>query len=59
MQMNNIFEKLKISTHYFDIIFIKPDLYRYLYDNLEDENDKFRWDLRNALKTNANGEYIY
>jgi hypothetical protein len=56
--MVNIFTELIIPCHYFNnsinLEDIKTDLFDYLYDNLEDENNKFRWDLRNALKTNAN-----
>jgi hypothetical protein len=38
---------------------IKTDLDFYLYDNLDEENyNRLRWDLRIALKTNANEEYI-
>jgi hypothetical protein len=61
--MNNIFEKLITSSHFFDVYLnlkdIKPDLLMYLYNNLENENyNIFRLDLKNVLTTNANGEYI-
>jgi hypothetical protein len=64
--MENIFINLTIPMYYFnfnmsfnisDDLFY--DLYSYLYVNLEHENyQTLRWDLNNALKTNANGEYI-
>ena len=61
--MENIFEKNIISSHFFDVYLnlklIKPDLLMYLDDNLENENyNILRWDLKDALTTNANGEYI-
>jgi hypothetical protein len=59
MQMENIFNEIEIQTYYFDPISIKTDFHCYVYYNLEDENyETFRWDLRNALINNANGEYI-
>jgi hypothetical protein len=60
MQMVNIFNNLIILSHYFnDISFVMSvDLYRYLYDNLEYENDKFRWDLIDALTIKANEKNI-
>jgi hypothetical protein len=61
--MENIFNKLSIQTHYFDVYLnlklIKPDLLMHLDDNLENENyNILRWDLKDALINNANGEYI-
>jgi len=58
--MVNIFNNLIILSHYFnDISFVMSvDLYRYLYDNLEYENDKFRWDLIDALTIKANEKNI-
>ena len=57
--MVNIFNEDGIPTYFFDSISITTDLLNYLYDNLENENyNLFRWDLRNALTINANGEYI-
>jgi hypothetical protein len=58
--MKNIFNKLSIQTHYFDYFLnISNDLWFYLYDNLDDENNNiFRQDLRNALTINVNGKYI-
>jgi hypothetical protein len=39
---------------------MSDDLWFYLKDNLQKENnDILRWDLKTALKINANGEYIY
>jgi hypothetical protein len=56
--MENIFEKLITTRNYFifSINIKKYDLYDYLYVSLE--NNFIRLDLRNALKINANGEYI-
>jgi hypothetical protein len=62
MQMENIFNKLTIPRYFFnDISFVmSDDLWFYLKDNLQKENnDILRWDLKTALKINANGEYIY
>jgi hypothetical protein len=60
--MENIFKKNIIPNHYFNFNMsfnITHDLYYYLYDSLENENyETFRWDLRNALTINVNGEYI-
>jgi hypothetical protein len=61
--MENIFNKLTIptSTYFFNSSYslITHHLFDYLYNNLYDENYfTFTSDLRNALKTNANGEYI-
>jgi hypothetical protein len=61
--MNNIFGKNIVPNHYFNFNMsfdIKSNLYYYLMSNLEDENYYIlKWDLANALKTNANGKYIY
>jgi hypothetical protein len=60
MQMVNIFNELIIPIYYFSkknfiLKDIKQDLIDYLYENLFNENyNTFRWDLRNALTTNAN-----
>jgi hypothetical protein len=59
--MKNIFNEL--PHDYFDnkifiLKYLKYDLHSYLNDNLHDENNKFRRDLRIALKTNVNGKYI-
>jgi len=62
--MVNIFKKITIPsdyfnsyTNYYDVL--KSDLYYYLYNNLQKENYvTFSWDLKTALKINANGEYI-
>jgi hypothetical protein len=62
MQMENIFNKITIPRYFFnDISFVmSDDLWFYLKDNLQKENnDILRWDLKTALKINANGEYIY
>jgi hypothetical protein len=59
--MNNIFNQVSIQTYYFidtDILNNTSDLWYYLTDNLFVENIILKFDLRNALKTNANGEYI-
>ena len=61
--MENIFNRPLIPCHYFNnsinLEDIKTDLDFYLYDNLDEENyNRLRWDLRIALKTNANEEYI-
>jgi hypothetical protein len=56
--MVNIFINLIIPTYFFNLsLNITHDLWCYLYDNLYDET--LRWNLRNALTINANGEYIY
>jgi hypothetical protein len=60
--MDNIFNKLTIPIYFFnDMSFVmSDDLWFYLKDNLQKENnDILRWDLKTALKINANGEYIY
>ena len=60
--MENIFNKITIPRYFFnDISFVmSDDLWFYLKDNLQKENnDILRWDLKTALKINANGEYIY
>jgi hypothetical protein len=58
--MENIFKKNIIPYNYFNLsIIIKYDLYDYLYDNLQNEQkNTLKFDLRNALKTNANGKYF-
>jgi hypothetical protein len=57
--MENIFEKLIIPNHFFNLsIIIKSDLLYYLDDNLNKENYRLKWDLRNALTINVNGKYI-
>jgi hypothetical protein len=59
--MNNIFNQVSIQTYYFidtDTLNNTSDLWYYLTDNLFVENIILKFDLRNALKTNANGEYI-
>ena len=58
--MENIFNELIIPMDDFFNLNIKYDLLNYLGDNLQKENYvTFSWDLRNALKNNANGEYIF
>jgi hypothetical protein len=59
MQMDNIFNKITIPNYsFFNFsINITHSLFDYLYDNLYIE-DTLTWNLRNALTTNANGEYI-
>jgi hypothetical protein len=55
MLMENIFDELNLLYYYFNVYDISNDLHLYLYDNLNNENyDTLRWDLRNALTTNAN-----
>jgi hypothetical protein len=63
--MENIFKKIIIPMYFFndtsndmaDVLFY--DLYSYIYDNLDDENNNiFRQDLKDALTNNANGKYI-
>jgi hypothetical protein len=57
--MKNIFKKIRITNYFFDSISISDDLFNYIFDNLKNENNNIlRWDLRNTLTTNANGEYI-
>jgi hypothetical protein len=59
--MENIFNKITIPNNYFNSFYpniLDDDILNYLDDNLHDENNKLRWDLRNALTINANGEYI-
>jgi hypothetical protein len=55
--MENIFNKLSIQTHYFDDTLndISDIIYFYLEDN---DDNTLRWDLKDALKNNANEEYI-
>ncbi len=57
--MDNIFNKITIPNYsFFNFsINITHSLFDYLYDNLYIE-DTLTWNLRNALTTNANGEYI-
>jgi hypothetical protein len=56
--MENKFIKLIISDYYFyPYNNIKSDLENYIYLKIR-ENNIIRWDLKNALTTNANGEYI-
>ena len=56
--MDNIFIKLIISDYYFyPYNNIKSDLENYIYLKIR-ENNIIRWDLKNALTTNANGKYI-
>jgi hypothetical protein len=64
MQMNNIFKKSIIANYifglYYNLNFIKPNLYYYLFNNLYIENHNiFIFDLKNTLTINANGKYIY
>jgi hypothetical protein len=61
--MNNIFNEniIPTSTYFFNSSYslISNDLWYYLTDNLFVENNNtFRWNLRNALTINANGEII-
>jgi hypothetical protein len=56
--MKNIFEKCKITDYFFDSISITTDLFDYLFDNLENENDNLKWDLKTELTINANGKFI-
>ena len=59
--MVNIFKKIIIPSDYFNSFYhhiLDDDILNYLDDNLHDENNKLRWDLEEALTTNANGEYI-
>jgi hypothetical protein len=54
--MVNIFINLIIPTYFFNLsLNITHDLYYYLYNNLQKENNILRWDLQNALTINANG----
>jgi hypothetical protein len=68
--MVNIFNDLTIPNYFFDIK-LEWDLFKYLDENLDKENailldwdlknanyNILIFDLRNALKTNANEEYI-
>jgi hypothetical protein len=56
--MENIFNEIIIPINYF-YFYIKTDLHCYLLNNLyEENNDILKWDLKNALTTNANGKYI-
>jgi hypothetical protein len=48
--MENIFYKIIIPSDYF-YFYITTDLSNFIYD--------LRWDLEDALTTNANGKYIY
>jgi hypothetical protein len=61
--MENIFNELPIPIYYFNIYtnyydVLKSDLYYYLYNNLKNENNTLKWELKNALTTNTNGKYI-
>jgi hypothetical protein len=60
--MKNIFNKLIISTYYFNIniIFvISDDSYNYMWSNLVIDNSLlFNNTLKNGLLDNINGEYI-
>ena len=59
--MENIFTELNLHYEYFNhksLNNLKLDLWFYLFDNLQKENNILRWDLQIALKINANGEYI-
>jgi hypothetical protein len=57
--MENKFNNHTIPSDYINYsINIAHDLFNYICNNLHDENNKLRWDLRNALTINANGEYI-
>jgi hypothetical protein len=56
--MVNIFEKLITTSDYFSNLNLGWDLFYYLYDNLENENDTLRRNLENTLTNNANGKYI-
>jgi hypothetical protein len=57
--MKNIFNEIIIQ--YADFLFKNPnlklDLLYYLNDNLLN-TETFMWDLKTALKINANGKYI-
>jgi hypothetical protein len=53
--MENIFIEHNISIDYFNMSFnITSDLWYYLYDNLVKQKNILKFDLRNALTTNAN-----
>ena len=60
--MKNIFNKLIISTYYFNIniIFvISDDSYNYMWSNLVIDNTLlFNNTLKNALLNNIDGKYI-
>jgi hypothetical protein len=59
--MKNILNNIEISRYYFNFnLFndISDELYIYLDDKLKNENYTSIWNLKNALTTNANGEYI-
>jgi hypothetical protein len=56
--MVNIFEKINLQYNYFFNLNLGWDLFYYLYDNLENENDTLRRNLENTLTNNANGKYI-
>jgi hypothetical protein len=59
MQMENIFEKIRIPNYYFDSISITTDLFDYLLENIfENENEFLTMDLEMALKINANEKNI-
>jgi hypothetical protein len=60
MQMENIFNKIRIPSDYLFDINLEWDLFKYLDENLDKENViLLGWDLETELKINANGKYIY
>jgi hypothetical protein len=56
--MVNIFNEHGIPTYFFKRCDMAVDLFDYLKDNLQKENNILTWDLQTALKINANEEYI-
>ena len=58
--MDNIFTEHEIPNSFlYKFSILKVDLLFYLNNNLQKENyQTFSWDLKTALKINANGEYI-
>ena len=57
--MKNIFKKNIIPRYFFDRPFnISDVLFKYLDDNLKNENYTSVWNLRNALIDNIDSEYI-
>jgi hypothetical protein len=60
--MENTFNDLTIPNNFFDSFYLyilHDDILNHLYNNLDKENYNILiFDLRNALKTNANEEYI-
>jgi hypothetical protein len=60
MQMENIFNKIRIPSDYLFDINLEWDLFKYLDENLDKENVILLGsDLETELKINANGKYIY